>query len=374
MAQFYTYDCSRLLGVQISHNEESLLFINVYMPYQSDDNFEIFMEYIGKITALIDESPTSNTAIIGDFNAAIDTHFDVELQELCRNLSLVISDCDYYGRTSGKFTHVSDAHGTTSWLDHVICSHDMQARLHSVDILDMLPSSDHVPLSVVFNFNSTLAFIDSSKCPSNKVNFNWTKATDKDLLDYSYLTSIYCKNIHVVDVVKCDDVNCKSHEHVEQIDQLYSQLCSVLKRASDDSIPICKIHSHHDYIVPGFNELAKQLHSEARADYLLWKASGKPRAGLLYLNMCQSRIMFVFTFNEFSNCHVSWLYKIRVMKSNRCYNVDFVMHFLKLHTIYAIYYMTLVLFLIEMKLFLIFFNFYIRYSVYIIVYEVLHNG
>ena len=174
----------------------------------------------------------------------------------------------------------------------------MQARLHSVDILDMLPSSDHVPLSVVFNFNSTLAFIDSSTCPSNKVNFNWTKATDKDLLDYSYLTSIYCKNIHVVDVVKCDDVNCKSHEHVEQIDQLYSQLCSVLKRSSDDSIPICKIHSHQDYIVPGFNELAKQLHSEARADYLLWKASGKPRAGLLYLNMCQSRIRFKRTLKE----------------------------------------------------------------------------
>ena len=88
---------------------------------------------------------------------------------------------------------------------------------------------------VVFNFNSTLAFIDSSTCPSNKVNCNWTKATDKDILDYSYLTSIYCKNIHVVDVVKCVDVNCKSHEHVEQIDQLYSQLCSVLKCASDDS-------------------------------------------------------------------------------------------------------------------------------------------
>ena len=164
----------------------------------------------------------------------------------------------------------------------------------------MLPSSDHVPLSVVFSFNSTLTFIDSSTCPSNTVNFNWTKATEKDLLDYNYLTGIYCKDIHVVDVVKCHDVNCKSNEHVEQIDQLYSQLCSILKHASDDSIPICKIHSHHGYIVPGFNELAKQLHSEARADYLLWKASGKPRAGLLYLNMCQSRVRFKRTLIECS--------------------------------------------------------------------------
>ena len=50
--------------------------------------------------------------------------------------------------------------------------------------------------------------------------------------------------------------------------------------------------------MPGFNEFAKQLHSEARADYLLWKASGKPRAGLLYLNMCQSRIRFKRTLRE----------------------------------------------------------------------------
>ena len=109
----------------------------------------------------------------------MDAFFDVVLQELCSNLRLVISDCDYYGRTSGTFTHVSNAYGTTPSLDHVICSHDMQASIHLVDILDMLPSSDHVPLSVVFNFNSTL--IDSSTCPSNKITFNWTKATDKDL-------------------------------------------------------------------------------------------------------------------------------------------------------------------------------------------------
>ena len=50
--------------------------------------------------------------------------------------------------------------------------------------------------------------------------------------------------------------------------------------------------------MPGFNEFAKQLHSEAREDYLLWKASGKPRTGLLYFNMCQSRIRFKRTLRE----------------------------------------------------------------------------
>ena len=136
------------------------------------------MECIGTISALIEESTTSNIAIVGDFNAAIDTQFNVELQELCYNLSLVISDCNYYSRNSGMFTHVSDAHGTTSWLDHVLCSQDMQTKLHSIAILVMLPSSDHVPLSFVFDFNSTPTFIDTFTCPNNKTNFNWAIATD----------------------------------------------------------------------------------------------------------------------------------------------------------------------------------------------------
>ena len=150
----------------------------------------------------------------------------------------------------------------------------------------MLPSSDHVPLSFVFDFNSFLTHNDTFTCPSNKTNFNWATATDKDLADYKYLTRIYCKDMYVNDVVKCSDVNCKSHDHLKQIDDLYSQLCSVLRHTSNDSIPSSKMYTHHDYIVPGFNKFAKQLHSEARANYLLWKASDKPPAGSLYLNMC----------------------------------------------------------------------------------------
>ena len=92
----------------------------------------------------------------------------------------------------------------------------------------MLPSSDHVPLSFVFDFNSTPTFIDTFTYPSNKTNFNWAKATDKDLADFKYLTRIFCNNIQVDDVVKCSDVNYKSPDYLKQIDDWYSQLCFVL--------------------------------------------------------------------------------------------------------------------------------------------------
>ena len=52
------------------------------------------------------------------------------------------------------------------------------------------------------------------------------------------------------------------------------------------------MQTHHDDIVPGFKEFAKQLHSDVRAYFFLRKASAKPRAGLFYFTMCQSRIRF----------------------------------------------------------------------------------
>ena len=46
---------------------------------------------------------------------------------------LILSDYNILGRVSGKYTHVSEAHNTTSWLDQMICSHDMNALLQDID-------------------------------------------------------------------------------------------------------------------------------------------------------------------------------------------------------------------------------------------------
>ena len=53
---------------------------------------------------------------------------------------------------------------------------------------------------------------------------------------------------------------------------------------------------------------------------------------MLVLNKSNSIVFcyfltLVFIFTELSHCHVSWLYKKRVMKSTSGYNVNFVMHF-----------------------------------------------
>ena len=49
------------------------------MPYQCDDNCDLFVEYIGKISSLMEESVTSNLIVLGDYNAAVDTVLESEL-------------------------------------------------------------------------------------------------------------------------------------------------------------------------------------------------------------------------------------------------------------------------------------------------------
>ena len=53
------------------------------MPYQHDDNYETFMERIGKLSATIEDSDMYNFIILGDFNSAVETPFKSELLKFC---------------------------------------------------------------------------------------------------------------------------------------------------------------------------------------------------------------------------------------------------------------------------------------------------
>ena len=70
---------NRLLGIYIDTNDGKLFILNVYLPYQSSDNFGEFCNYLGKIASIIEEKDTSSVVITGDFNAAVNSPFESEL-------------------------------------------------------------------------------------------------------------------------------------------------------------------------------------------------------------------------------------------------------------------------------------------------------
>ena len=147
----------------------------------------------------------------------------------------------------------------------------MNVKLKSLGILDKLPSSFgissfRITCQLMF---ANLLFVNSTpelnicSTSSDKVTFNWCKASDYDILHYRNLTFSNISMIPVLPAMKCNDIKCKLPDHRHQIDTLYSQICCSLKQSSIDNIPSSKVHDCRDYIVPGFNEFAKELHSAA---------------------------------------------------------------------------------------------------------------
>ena len=93
------------------------------------------------------------------------TLFKNELLELCGKHSLHMSDYSILCRSSGTFTYISDAHLTTLWLDHVLCSYNINLLIDSLHVLDKLPCSDHLPMVVIFDIDINVSLpTQSHRC------------------------------------------------------------------------------------------------------------------------------------------------------------------------------------------------------------------
>ena len=281
LCDFIFYDDTRIMGMKINNNSECLYFMNVYLPYQCPDNYDFYVEYLGKLSAILEDCEFSKVAIIGDFNAAVNTTFENELLETCTKHELIISDYEHYGRNSSQFTFVSDAHSTTSWLDHIVCSFNLYVLLSDFCILDKLPSSDHLPIgcNICFDLDSTPNRCDPVPCDVNvpTIQVQWSKANDVEIEHYSAKSYTSLNAVTLPDAIKCIDPSCSCNEHQMQLDVYFDTICNALYHTSKQTIPTSKMKCSSEYIVPGFNDYLKELHTNPRNSYLTWKQMGKPR-------------------------------------------------------------------------------------------------
>ena len=63
----------------------------------------------------------------------------------------------------------------------------------------------------------------------------------------------------MLSVTKCTDPNCTLIDHRQQIDKLYSQMCCALLDSSHETFPSKNDIGYRDFIVPGYNDYAKEM-------------------------------------------------------------------------------------------------------------------
>ena len=87
-----TFGEDRILGLKYEDEHKTILFMNVYLPTQSNENYDMYVSTLGRVMAIIHELGPDAVCVMGDFNARPHTPFYEELQRCCTDNNLSIID------------------------------------------------------------------------------------------------------------------------------------------------------------------------------------------------------------------------------------------------------------------------------------------
>ena len=191
-----------------------------------------------------------------------------------------------------SFTYVSDAHGSRSRLDHVLCTHSSHSSVADMVINYDCRSSDNFPVSFTISVKlppTSEASTTKQTCKPSPV---WDCTSSQDLPNYYSRTGSLLSGIDVPQTALCcTNPNCHDEAHQLFLCKFYNDVINSLTGASY-VIPT-KIHNtfskHTD---PGWNDLVRYSHQVARESFLIWRSAGSARHGTLYDLMKSKRAQF----------------------------------------------------------------------------------
>ena len=249
--------------------------------------------YLGKINSIFTDFNSPYCYFVGDFNADItecngkvNKAFGRELISFVEEEEFII--CDQMSLCKSSYTYISDAHSTTSWLDHCITSKTGSLIIKDMDILYDFVTSDHKPLvfSLLVSGISTITSDDLSGKTNNGI--NWCELEQSQLIQYTKDTMTKLKQVKLPsDVIYCNDVQCNDKDHQIAICELYGDITKTLLDCSKSLVKRKKFKA-----VPGWSEYCKLAHDAAREAFLLWRAQGSPRFGDTFNHMSRTRAYF----------------------------------------------------------------------------------
>ena len=167
---FYNGDKS-IIGLKLSDSVSDYYFINAYLPYTCSTNIDKYLSYLGALQAMYTLLNSSNIVALGDLNASDSNSFGKLLNDFCCNNNFKLSDKLLL--PSNPFTNYSEAHSTTSCLDHCLSSHSVHSLIECEEILYGCISSDHHPLAMTLNICLQSQGVNVDKTYGTPSFLNW---------------------------------------------------------------------------------------------------------------------------------------------------------------------------------------------------------
>ena len=110
---------SWIVGITIKTSDISIYILGVYLPCDSSNNEDKFLQCLGTLKSMIVNLPSHHVVITGDFNTDHRHHspFTSYLENFISDNNLCFMDKELLD--SSRFTFHCNAWNTTSWLDTV---------------------------------------------------------------------------------------------------------------------------------------------------------------------------------------------------------------------------------------------------------------
>ena len=287
-----TFDDTRILGLKLSSEGREMLVLNVYLPYNSAENFDLYLLYVGKIAAILEESMLCDMMILGDFNANVNSSFFAEWNQACEDFHLSFVDVTRLPLTS--YTHFNNGSLTRSWVDHCLCTETVRSAVDDISIDYDYFGSDHFPMMVTVKLD-LMPETTLDQNTSNTINwdFNSTGKADR-------FFDLICDNLSLADnaLNRCFDPYCKRDDHMSCLDYNWSMFSELVCNVGRQIFGVSRSRPN---IVPGWNVHVKEYYERSRTAFFNWREAGSPRSGPIADTIRFTRARFKFELRQCRN-------------------------------------------------------------------------
>ena len=281
-----SFDDNRILGIDISVETRILHLLNIYLPYYSAENYDLYLDYIGKISSIIESREHSDSMVLGDFNAQVNGYFYREWATVCQDYELVFADVTKLPQNT--CTHINHSSLTATWIDHCLTTQSVYDAITHLSVDDSYHGSDHFPMCVTLSYRSLPAYVITEEDARNE-EINWNFRDDQAICTfYRELSRVWGSLDHPIR--DCNLLSCQNPEHKTDIVEDYDKLSGVIKSVGRQVFGI-KVKSKNR-IIPGWNDYIKDFYEHSRAAFLAWKRADSPRDGPIAHDMRRARAQF----------------------------------------------------------------------------------
>ena len=279
--------------------DSKYLILNTYFPVDSRsasfDDFEL-LRLLEDIKWYIDSYTNYSIVIVGDLNCDFgrNSRFVNTVREFMMTNHLLtmwsVFPVDF------TYSHTQIRNGTEiishSVIDHFLLSNTDSAYVNDAQVLHTGDNmSVHEPIYISLKtdrvFTEVLEEANHDIVPKPL----WNKATSQNIADYR--AELYSKlsTLGLNNGIMCNDPNCVDESHHSDVDSFTSNLLNLIDSSVISNIPLSG-GPRQDKVIPGWTDLVKPYHDDAKFWYAIWLSCGKPTNCEIHNVMKRTRNVF----------------------------------------------------------------------------------